>query len=53
MTNKARRVMRELFEALLADVDLMPESISRRRGGWRPTTGRAGARAPSPTTSPA
>ncbi len=44
MTSKARRVIRELFEALLADVALMPERTPARgaalRGRRRPS-GRA------------
>ena len=42
MTNKARRVLRELFEAMMEDVDLMPaehQEVARR---LEAETGRAG-----------
>ena len=53
MTTKARRVVRELFDAMLADVDLMPtehQEVARR---LEAEDGRPGARVPSRTTSPA
>ena len=46
MTTKARRVVRELFEAMLGDVDLMPaehQEIARRLEAGEGRTGRARA----------
>jgi len=46
MTTKARRVVRELFEAMLGDVDLMPaehQEIARRLEAGEGPTGRARA----------
>ncbi len=42
MTTKARRVVRELFDALFDDVELMPTEHQEARGGWRRRTGCAG-----------
>ena len=46
MTTKARRVVRELFEAMLTDVDLMPaehQEVARRLEAVEGRTGRARA----------
>ena len=53
MTTKARRVIRELFEAMLADVELMPDGAPAAARRFEAEDGAAAARAPSPTTSPA
>jgi dGTPase len=42
MTNKARRVMRELFEALMEDIDLMPVEHQESARRMEAETGRAG-----------
>ena len=42
MTNKARRVMRELFEALMEDIDLMPDEHQESARRMEAETGRAG-----------
>jgi dGTPase len=42
MTNKARRVMRELFDAMMADIDLMPAEHQESARRMEATAGRAG-----------
>ena len=42
MTNKARRVLRELFEALMDDVDLMPTEHQEAARRMEAEAGRAG-----------
>ncbi|HLB84619.1 MAG TPA: hypothetical protein VJK00_07800, partial [Steroidobacteraceae bacterium] len=42
MTNKARRVMRELFEALMEDIDLMPVEHQESARRMEAETSRAG-----------
>jgi len=42
MTNKARRVMRELFDAMMSDIDLMPAEHHESARRMEATAGRAG-----------
>jgi dGTPase len=42
MTNKARRVVRELFEALMDDIDLMPAEHQESARRMETDAGRAG-----------
>ena len=53
MTAKARRVVRELFDAFFNDPALMPDEHEATARGWSWCRARRAAPARWPTTSPA